>query len=298
MKVIFKLIFLLFVLSNSVFGQDYYDFRHRMLFAEHLFEEEFYPSSLFECRQILEMELSPEQKDTVLWLMSRNQLGLAGQGEMDTLLLDFSEKSPQLQAWATQLKHIQQLHKWRPGEKKPLATAFHSNEKQIPESLQPSRAWLDLSSALLRHDPSLLDSLSPEARDWPFSKIASANLRFAWKRHEINRPKSPLAAGLMSALIPGSGKIYAGNTLSGVITLITFTGLGFQAREGWRKSEKKWKDPQFIIYGTAALGYYIANIYGSVIQTKKYNVRIETDLHRSVMLSVLVPLEQSLRKWR
>ena len=40
------------------------------------------------------------------------------------------------------------------------------------------------------------------------------------------RPKSPVLAGIMSGIIPGSGKIYAGKTGEGIASIITNAGLG------------------------------------------------------------------------
>ncbi len=77
------------------------------------------------------------------------------------------------------------------------------------------------------------------------------------------KPKSPLLAGAMSAVIPGSGKIYAGDLRSGVSTLLIVGALGGMAAESWIKlGGSDWRT----IALSSVFGlFYIGNIYGSAL---------------------------------
>ena len=82
---------------------------------------------------------------------------------------------------------------------------------------------------------------------------------------------SPLKAALLSALIPGSGKIYAGETGDGIISAL-ITGLfGFLAYDNFHNNH------QFRGYLFTGLGmfFYASNIYGSAAQAQIFNAKID-----------------------
>ncbi len=81
--------------------------------------------------------------------------------------------------------------------------------------------------------------------------------------------KSPLAAGVMSTLIPGSGKIYASRFRDGVYSMVIIGLTAWQAYDGFDEhgtnSTKGW------IYSTIGGVFYLGNIYGSAVAAKIYN---------------------------
>ena len=81
--------------------------------------------------------------------------------------------------------------------------------------------------------------------------------------------KSPAIAGVMSALIPGSGRIYAGNWEDG---LLSFIVVGVTAWQAYRGFEKRGSSSLYAwIYGLAGIGFYAGNIYGSIREVNRYN---------------------------
>ena len=76
---------------------------------------------------------------------------------------------------------------------------------------------------------------------------------------ESRNKKSPLLAGIMSTIIPGSGKIYAGKVGVGIGTMLTTTILGLQTWEGYRKDGAE--SARFIIFGSLLSMFYISNIW-------------------------------------
>lgn len=98
--------------------------------------------------------------------------------------------------------------------------------------------------------------------------------------------KSGLTAGLMSAVIPGSGKVYCNRTMDGLYSLIIVGLSVWQAYDGFAddgvRSTRGW------ILGALGAGFYGGNIYGSVIAADQHNrsvfrgfltgLRIEIDL--------------------
>jgi tetratricopeptide (TPR) repeat protein len=81
--------------------------------------------------------------------------------------------------------------------------------------------------------------------------------------------KSPLLSGVMSAAIPGSGKMYAGNWEDGLLSLSI---VGVSAWQAYRGFEKHGTNSIYgWIYSAISGAFYIGNIYGSVKETNRYN---------------------------
>jgi len=92
-------------------------------------------------------------------------------------------------------------------------------------------------------------------------------------RIKLNLPqKSLTVAGMLSAVIPGLGKIYAGETGDGITALIVNGLLGFLAYDNFRAGHKfrGW-----LFSGLTAF-FYAGNIYGSVAAAQIYNNKIKT----------------------
>lgn len=88
--------------------------------------------------------------------------------------------------------------------------------------------------------------------------------------------KSPVIAVGMSAIIPGSGKVYTGYWKDGLIAL-SFTALtAWQSYRGF--SKKGSKSAIGWIYGAASFSFYIGNLFGSGKSAHMYNLRRKQDL--------------------
>jgi len=121
----------------------------------------------------------------------------------------------------------------------------------------------------------LANPLLPEAGETPV-----ASLRQLAERGKTLPQKSRLLAGVMSTLVPGSGKIYARETADGLYSFIIITGASWLAYEGFRdhgiSSYKGW------LFGSAAAVFHLGNIYGSTIAVRLYNERQQEKLARAV----------------
>jgi TM2 domain-containing membrane protein YozV len=81
--------------------------------------------------------------------------------------------------------------------------------------------------------------------------------------------RSPFLAGFFSAIVPGTGRLYAGRFGDALTSLLTVGLTGWQAYDGFRRdgitSVKGWG------FGTLSGIFYVGNIYGSVISARVYN---------------------------
>ena len=95
----------------------------------------------------------------------------------------------------------------------------------------------------------------------------------------MNLPrKSPLLAGLFSAIVPGSGKMYCKQYGDGFYSFLLIGITGVLAWDGFRdngvKSISGW------IFGGMSSIFYTGNVYGSSVAARVYNRQLEIDLLR------------------
>lgn len=105
------------------------------------------------------------------------------------------------------------------------------------------------------------------------------------------RPKdlSPWVAGVASAIVPGLGKIYAGNIGEGVASFLLVGAFAALTADSWAKADTpaNWRT---ITYGTIGSLLYISNIFGSVASVKVYYKNFEEINRQAVMYSIHIPL--------
>lgn len=102
------------------------------------------------------------------------------------------------------------------------------------------------------------------------------------------KPKSPLLAGTLSAIVPGLGKIYAGKVGEGISALLTSTIIGAIAIENYNRSGIK--SAGTIATGTLFAAVYAANIYGSVYSVKAYRDDFDKTINYRVLFHIHIPL--------
>ncbi|MEL7001865.1 MAG: hypothetical protein AAFN93_03925 [Bacteroidota bacterium] len=102
------------------------------------------------------------------------------------------------------------------------------------------------------------------------------------------KKKSPFVAGLMSAIIPGSGKIYAGKTGQGLASLIGTSIFALQAIEGYRKDGPS--SFRFIAFSSIFSLFYVGNIWGSVFTVKSVNDEFNEAVDHKILFDLHIPL--------
>ena len=104
------------------------------------------------------------------------------------------------------------------------------------------------------------------------------------------KPKSPWLAGAMSAVIPGSGKVYAGDLRSGISTLLIVGALGGMAAESWIKlGGRDWRT----IALSSVFGlFHIGNIYGSALSVSVIRNTYQDAEKATLLFDLRIPLHQ------
>jgi hypothetical protein len=108
------------------------------------------------------------------------------------------------------------------------------------------------------------------------------------KDQDSHHSKSPFWAGVMSAIVPGSGKIYAGKTGSGIASMIAAAGFGLITWENYRKLGIN--NAKTIVFGSIFTANYISNIYGSVMSVKIIENEYRNGTHNQILFQLHIPL--------
>lgn len=110
---------------------------------------------------------------------------------------------------------------------------------------------------------------------------------------EAHRRKSPWVAGTLSALVPGLGKVYAGNLGEGIAAFLVTGSLMAVTAENWvKEGPTNWKT---IAAGLLSTVFYVGNIYGSVA-TVKVNLREFNNRNNvQILYDIHIPLRASYR---
>jgi putative membrane protein insertion efficiency factor len=101
------------------------------------------------------------------------------------------------------------------------------------------------------------------------ASVLGSDLEVTYERAARGRRRSSLLAGILSAILPGSGKIYAGRTADGVFSLVSIAFFGWQSAHAFDEhgasSAKGWT-----LAGVTAW-FYGGNIYGSTVAARLQN---------------------------
>ncbi|MCD6346556.1 MAG: hypothetical protein J7L96_03960 [Bacteroidales bacterium] len=107
------------------------------------------------------------------------------------------------------------------------------------------------------------------------------------------KPKSMALAGLFSAVIPGSGKIYANEKGAGIASFLLLAGMGGMAAENIIKTGfTSWNS---ILFTSLFSVFYLGNVYGSIISIKTYRERFYEETEQAIVATMLIPLRDYFR---
>jgi TM2 domain-containing membrane protein YozV len=270
------LIFLIFaLLPGSAIGRDYYSPENILKFADHLYQEKDYLRAAGEYQRYL--FYSTQNADSVLY-----KIGLCYRlaGETEKAISYFCKiaprdsDSPLRFTAAYQIAYTYFLDGQHENSLQYLSQFM--DDTKNPDNrgkLQILAAFNYLYQKRWSDAEHVLDSIA--ARDENLNLTASSlNAR---AREGMNLPrKIPIMAGLFSAVIPGTGKIYCGEYGDGIYSLIITGITGWLAWDGFRengiRSVRGW------VFGSVCGVFYAGNVYGSAIAARIHNHRQEADL--------------------
>jgi len=262
---------LLLLLPGQVMSQNIYDGPHSREFAQYLM-------------QTHQFQLANAEWERVLFLNPGDTLARLNQ------LKSFRFSQKPAEGW-------QKLNRWYPvgSLSRPFSlegiqltliqgdyTSFHSVLERSAGLTSTEKSNYQLGSWLLEGNWINRPGKNRE----PSFAIAATDARLLdlyTKTKNVHR-KSPAASVALSAVVPGLGKIYSHDWKDGLLSLLFVATNTWQSYRGFSKngisSVTGW------IFGSLAIGFYSANLFGSWKSANIYNTK-QVDLIRHETEGVL-----------
>lgn len=148
--------------------------------------------------------------------------------------------------------------------------------------------------ALMERDYNSFNNLK---KDFSYENIYLTNhekaLDSIYNRISNYKKKSPFLAGTLSAVIPGLGKIYAGEIGEGVGAFLTVGSFAAICAENWiHHGITNWKT---IGAGLVSTVFYIGNIYGSAVSVKLKYEEFNKKQNVEILYNIHIPIRNTFR---
>jgi len=130
--------------------------------------------------------------------------------------------------------------------------------------------------------------------DLPETDASTINLMNISAEINSHKSKSPVLAGLLSVIIPGSGKFYAGRKGEAISTFLSTAGTGLVTWENYRKNGLN--DYRTIAFGAIFALSYLANIYGSAFSVTVLENDFKEHVKTEVLFNMHIPLNSFFNK--
>ncbi len=117
------------------------------------------------------------------------------------------------------------------------------------------------------------------------------NMEMHRQRLETARTPSPALAGILSAAVPGLGRVYAGKSSEGIISFLYLAAMGFTTYDFYRGGGAG--SPMFIISASVTGIFYAGNIYGSAVAARRVNQEFRYEMEQRILFDMHIPLRNA-----
>ncbi|MDN4165412.1 hypothetical protein QWY31_07860 [Cytophagales bacterium LB-30] len=121
-----------------------------------------------------------------------------------------------------------------------------------------------------------------------------ADLNSIYLDLKTQKNKKPWVAGMLSAVVPGAGRVYNGRWGQGIMSLMIIGIMGAQTYEAYQKSGPE--SVRFIAYGTLLSSLYVANIAGSMVNVRITRNEKNEAIDQKILFSMHMPLRAIFRQ--
>ncbi len=162
--------------------------------------------------------------------------------------------------------------------------------KSADSLLNATRNFELASLALFSRNRKDFDRLSAEfSQNYYQIQKQQDNLLNYKKSIDLMKRKSPFKAAVLSAIVPGLGKLYVGGQLGqGISTFLQNAVMGIQAVEAYKKAGPK--SARFIIYGGLFSVFYLGNIWGSALSVSIKRQEFNEKINDQILFDMHIPL--------
>ncbi|WP_234733026.1 hypothetical protein [Tellurirhabdus bombi] len=260
------------------------NFTHELRFAQYLTDKDAFEEAIFVLSNLNSLTLTVPQRDSLRYSLGWNaysakQLGLASRS-----LLTVSSQSP----YYLKSQFFGNYSRAFQGQTDSAYAAL--NQLTVPDATLNELKAVELAGiSLLKRD---YDAFNQHRQGFTYASYALSTEEkrmddYAHKLQSFKR-KSPVLAGLYSAVVPGLGKIYAGKKRQGIASLLPILSMGLLTYEGLRKDGVK--SARFISFGTLFTVFYVGNIWGSVLSVKIKRNEFNREYDNKILFDMHIPM--------
>jgi hypothetical protein len=260
------------------------DTGNRIHFADYLLNQQFNQEAIFESNQILQLRITAPQKDSLYYIRGWAEYNLKELKASSQSLKKvgptsvFYSKSQLFGAY--NLIYLRDFNQAR--------SVLDSFKMETPLNRHFSlflRSGIDL---LQRDIPSFRTTVEKIPADYYGYTKELSKLNAIADELATHKRKSPLLAGILSGILPGSGQFYSGKTGQGIAALLLTSGLSLVAIENYNKrGPDKFET---IFFGSVFTVFYIGNIYGAAFSAKIANDDYNTLTDKQILFNLHIPL--------
>lgn len=272
-----------FLVSELADAQLQRPFNRDVKFVEYLQGRELHKEALIALNEIPLQYLNPSQIDTFNFLKGWGFYNLKSLDSSASYLLRVSKMSPYfMKSRFFGAYNLIYLKKYNEAV---IVLGAIPDSPSVKEIKHFEKAGI----SLLKNNFAGFDSISAKFSYNSYALTAQEKNFQTYKNQLIDfKKKSPVVAGLMSAVIPGSGKIYAGKTYQGIASMLPIAALALLTNESYHKRGPR--SAEFYIFGSLLTVFYVGNIWGSVFSVKITREEHEKLIHQKVLLDLQIPL--------
>ncbi|TAE25134.1 MAG: hypothetical protein EAZ91_19615 [Cytophagales bacterium] len=279
--------FLVF-LSGQCLGQKSALFGREWAFAQYLTEREAHAEAVHMLDQLGPLTRTPAQHDSLNYLRgwvayTTKELTVAHQK-----LLSVSATSP----FYTRSRYFGAYCLAFVGNRDSARVVMQT--LPAPDStLHELRALQLAGAALLQRR---FDEYAEQRTQFRYTSYAMANEQRRFDRYDstlrAEKRRSPLVAGVLSAVVPGLGKAYAGKPKQGLAAFLPILSMAALTYEGLRKDGPR--SARFIGFGSLFTLFYVGNIWGSVLSVKVRRNEFKREYDNKILFDMHIPVRSML----
>ena len=284
MKKIFLLLSLLAVVSCSGVRAQSLTFSRELRFAQYLLDKDASLEAIYVLDRVDTSGLSRSQKDSLFYMLGWAAYGVRQLDKSIGSLLRVSpgshqyEKARFFSAWCQAFQGRRDSAWWELGQ------------LPLSDSMQWELRSLQLAGiALLKRD---YQAFSLQQKQFTYSSYILSReerrMQTYYDKLRGFRHRSPVLAGVYSALVPGLGKWYAGKKKQGIAAFLPVIGLAALTYEAYRKDGVK--SARFIGFGTLFTIFYVGDIWGSTLAVKIRRNEFNKEYDNKILFDMHIPL--------
>jgi len=274
-----------FIIYKSCFSQR--NFSEEIDFVNHLIDNYEYRDAIFVLNAIEKdnSSFNNSQKDTLNYLLGWTYYNIKSLDTSSVYLKKVGKTSP----FFNKSKYYQAFN-YIYTDKRDTAKKLLNNISASPE-LEQLKQFELAGIALLERNYERYQRISQNFT-YSFYPIADEQKEFddSFERLQQIKKRSPFMAGMFSAIIPGTGKLYAGYKGKALAAFLQVGLLGAVTVENYIIAGPA--SPQFIIFASIFSIFYVGNIWGSILSVQIKRDEIFREIDYNIMLDLHIPLRR------